>query len=85
MTDPNFDDDIDALTGRPGFALNNYILTTGQTGAGDVFNALPDFHLKTGSVAANLGLDASVYTTEDFDGDARPMGSFFDIGADENE
>lgn len=40
-----------------------------------------DYHLDAGSAAIDAGVDAGL--SEDFDGDARPLGSGFDIGADE--
>jgi hypothetical protein len=39
------------------------------------------FHLTTSSPCIDAGTDAGVYT--DFDGDVRPLGAGFDIGADE--
>jgi hypothetical protein len=39
------------------------------------------YHLQVGSAAIDAGVDAGV--TTDIDGDARPDGCFFDIGADE--
>jgi len=39
------------------------------------------YHLRPGSPAINAGMDAGV--TTDIDGDARPKGSGYDIGADE--
>lgn len=40
-----------------------------------------DYHLGSGSAAIDAGIDAGV--TTDLDGEARPVGSGFDIGADE--
>jgi len=40
-----------------------------------------DYHVRPPSAAIDAGVDAGVYT--DIDGDARPQGSGFDIGADE--
>ena len=40
-----------------------------------------DFHLTEGSPCIDTGTDAGVY--EDFEGDVRPWGSGFDMGADE--
>jgi uncharacterized repeat protein (TIGR01451 family) len=43
--------------------------------------AAGDYHLGPGSAAINTGIDAGVYT--DIDGDLRPLGLGFDLGADE--
>jgi len=72
--------------------LLNCVLNTEVTETGlPVFNAgetitgnpLLDatYHLKPGSPAINAGMDAGI--TTDIDGDARPKGSGYDIGADE--
>ena len=42
-----------------------------------------DFHLQKGSRCINRGIDAGV--TGDFEGDERPLGFGFDIGADEKQ
>lgn len=42
-----------------------------------------DFHLATGSPAIDKGKDLSAYFKTDIDGDARPSGAAWDIGADE--
>jgi len=42
-----------------------------------------DYHIAPGSPAINAGVDAGI--TIDIDEDARPFGSGFDIGADEND
>ena len=39
------------------------------------------YHLRAGSAAIDWGIEAGV--TEDIDGDARPIGAGYDIGADE--
>jgi hypothetical protein len=41
-----------------------------------------DYHLGPGSAAIDAGTNAGV--TTDFDGEARPQGSGFDIGFDES-
>jgi hypothetical protein len=48
---------------------------------GDPAFALDGYHLTLSSAAIDAGVDAGV--TTDIDGDARPDGCFFDIGADE--
>ena len=40
-----------------------------------------DYHIGSGSAALDMGVNAGV--TDDIDGDARPQGSGYDIGADE--
>ncbi len=40
-----------------------------------------DYHLQAGSAALNTGVGVGVYT--DYDGDARPLSTGFDIGYDE--
>jgi uncharacterized repeat protein (TIGR01451 family) len=40
-----------------------------------------DYHIRSGSGAIDTGLDAGV--TQDIDGDSRPLGAGYDIGADE--
>ncbi|MGB9724109.1 MAG: right-handed parallel beta-helix repeat-containing protein [Chloroflexia bacterium] len=58
---------------------------TAITGTNPVFGDprfLPDgYHLGPGSAAVDAGIDAGV--TTDMDGDPRPIGSGYDIGADE--
>ena len=42
----------------------------------------PDFHLTTGSVAIDVGLNLTANgLTKDFEGKDRPVGNGFDIGA----
>ncbi|HEY54073.1 MAG TPA: hypothetical protein G4N94_11510 [Caldilineae bacterium] len=48
---------------------------------GDPKFALDGYHLTAGSAAIDKGVNAGV--TTDIDGDARPYGSGYDIGADE--
>ncbi len=45
------------------------------------FSATGDYHLGPGSAAIDAGVDAGV--TSDVDGEPRPMGNGYDIGADE--
>ncbi|MEM8585550.1 MAG: choice-of-anchor Q domain-containing protein [Bacteroidota bacterium] len=60
------------------------------SGGGNLFNLPPsyvdaqggDFHLQTCSPGIDAGTDPFLIV-EDFEGDARPQGSAFDIGADE--
>ena len=47
----------------------------------DPTNATPDFHLGATSIAIDSGVDASLYTSLDYDGNARPVNSVYDIGA----
>ena len=42
-----------------------------------------DFHLKSGADAIDVGTDLSGSFTNDIDGDTRPIGAAWDIGADE--
>ena len=63
--------------------VGNTITTTHDiTGTPDFVNpATFDYHIGSGSAAIDKGVDAGIYT--DIDGQARPYGSGFDIGADE--
>jgi hypothetical protein len=58
---------------------SNVIHTNDHTG--DPAFAPDGYHLTLGSAAINAGVDAGV--TTDIDGDARPWGAGYDIGADE--
>ncbi len=49
--------------------------------SGDPAFALDDYYLTSSSAAIDAGVDAGV--TTDIDGDARPWGEGYDIGADE--
>ncbi len=53
----------------------------GNIDADPLFVGGDDFHLRTGSPCIDAGADAGVYT--DTDGDVRPYGAGFDMGADE--
>ncbi len=53
----------------------------GNIDANPLFRGEGDFHLTIGSPCIDSGTDAGVYT--DIDGDARPLGAGFDMGADE--
>lgn len=57
-------------------ATHNYAGAPGFVNA-----AIGDYHLTASSPARDAGLDAGVYT--DFEGEARPLGSGFDLGYDE--
>ena len=67
--------------------FGNITNTTGVTSGGHSLIGDPRFvdplndnyHLRFGSPAIDHGIDADVYT--DLDGDPRPIGSGFDIGA----
>ena len=66
--------------------------TTGNVGlqsltAANLFTSIAggseNFHLKAGAAAIDVGTDLSAVFTTDIDGDTRPQGLVFDVGADE--
>jgi hypothetical protein len=58
------------------------ISSTNVTGASAFANPSAwDYHLTVGSAAIDRGVDAGV--DEDIDGDSRPQGTGYDLGADE--
>jgi len=59
------------------------ILTAGDLSGSPAFvnAAAGDYHIGSGSAARDMGIDADIRT--DMDGDPRPFGPGFDIGADE--
>ena len=68
-----------------------YANDSDTSGSGEVYNTAPvtgedpllnaDYHLQEGSAAIDAGVDAGV--TTDIDGEPRPFGTSYDIGADE--
>lgn len=71
---------------RVGASSTNVTQTTNLTtgAATDYIVSSSNFHLKAGSAAINTGTNLSAYgVSNDFDGDARPQGAAYDVGADE--
>ncbi|RJP26640.1 MAG: hypothetical protein C4520_00485 [Candidatus Abyssobacteria bacterium SURF_5] len=54
---------------------------SGNIDADPLFMGASDYHLSIGSPCIDAGIDIGIY--EDIDGDIRPQGEGFDIGADE--
>ena len=69
--------------GGAGFALDGRLTGNGNFEDDPLFVDAPneDFHLQGGSPAVDAGADLSAVFTEDLDGDTRPDGGAFDIGA----
>jgi parallel beta-helix repeat protein len=63
-----------------GFDAASFLATPAQL---FVDPASSDFHLKTGSLAANTGATLAE-VTNDFDGESRPQGSAYDVGCYED-
>ncbi|MGN7723894.1 PKD domain-containing protein [Chitinophaga sp. 22620] len=61
----------------------NNITGANINGYGFVNPTSKDFHLGTGSSAIDKGRDLSAYFTGDYDGEPRPQGTTYDVGADE--
>ncbi len=55
----------------------------GDPGFTDVTVSPPNLRIQTGSAAMDVGVDLSATFTTDMDGDPRPYGPAWDIGADE--
>lgn len=64
-----------------GYDLHSFIATPAQLFV-DPTNA--NYHLKSGSPAANAGTNLSSYVTDDLEGDSRPQGTAYDIGCYED-
>jgi len=65
--------------GGPGTILTGTVNVWGDPAFGDPEGG--DYHIGPGSAAIDAGVDAGV--TTDIDGDPRPVGAGYDIGADE--
>jgi len=64
-----------------GFDTHSFLATPAQLFVDPANN---NFHLKSGSLAANTGTNLSPDVTNDFDGESRPQGSAYDIGCFED-
>jgi len=69
--------------GGAGFALDGRLTGNGNFSDDPAFVDAPndDYHLEAGSPAIDAGADLSAVFTLDLDGDTRPDGAAFDIGA----
>jgi hypothetical protein len=78
-----WDNDVDYLVPRPGWAGGGVdwrgLVTTGTVNVRGNPALTSDYHLGIGSAAIDAGVDAGV--TEDIDGEVRPQGAGYDIGA----
>ncbi|MBN1418545.1 MAG: hypothetical protein JXP34_07185 [Planctomycetes bacterium] len=67
----------------PGAGADPYVGTNGNFSSDPRFAGAPaDYHLLVTSPCIDAG-EANTYTAEDMDGNPRPLGTAFDVGADE--